>query len=240
MARTSRRWVAAAGWVGALAHLGAGPAAGTFHLMQIEQVIGGVCGRIDQQAVQLRMREDSQHFVSGKTVVARDAAGNNPVTLDTFGSNVSSTTNVGSRILVATAAFTAAGNGPAPDFVMDPIPVAYLLAGKVNFAGVWSLAWGGAAYTGTNTATMDNDADGNFNPAFGGVLRWTTGQALLFQGTATASSTNNADNYLYTVGDSLWVNAAGDSVAVAAGCVFGDGFETNGFQGWDLTVTGEP
>ena len=32
------------------------PAGATFHLMQIEQAVGGMCGDPAQQAIQLRMR----------------------------------------------------------------------------------------------------------------------------------------------------------------------------------------
>ena len=37
----------------------------TFHLMQIEQVIGGVGGNTNLQAIQLRMRAPGQQFVDG-------------------------------------------------------------------------------------------------------------------------------------------------------------------------------
>lgn len=33
----------------------------TFHLMQIEQVVGGVCGDTTSQAIQLRMRDAGQN-----------------------------------------------------------------------------------------------------------------------------------------------------------------------------------
>ena len=64
------------------------PAQASFHLMQIEQVIGGVNGDTTAQAVQLRMRSPGQNFVSGATLVAYDASGNHPITLCTFPSNV--------------------------------------------------------------------------------------------------------------------------------------------------------
>ena len=48
----------------ALCGLAAHSAHATFHLMQIEQVIGGVDGDTTKQAIQLRMRFASQNFVS--------------------------------------------------------------------------------------------------------------------------------------------------------------------------------
>jgi hypothetical protein len=44
------------------------PALGSFHLMQIEQVIGGVNGDTSAQAIQLRMRAAGENFVSGPIV----------------------------------------------------------------------------------------------------------------------------------------------------------------------------
>jgi hypothetical protein len=220
----------------ACAALAAPPAHATFHLMQIEQVIGGVCGRVDQQAVQLRMRGAGQNLVSGKQIVAFDAAGANPVVIVTFDANV--TSGAGRRILVTSSEFDAAGNGPGGDFTMDAlIPASYLAAGKIVFRDdpnppVWSLAWGGAGYTGTNTGSMDNDVDGVFNPPFAGPLSWTTDQAILFDGVATDPSTNNAADYVLTPDEATFFEN-GLASAPVNDCLFGDGFETNGFQGWD-------
>jgi hypothetical protein len=55
------------------------PAKASFHLMQIEQVIGGVNGDTTAQAVQLRMRVAGQNQVDGAELVAFDPAGNNPI-----------------------------------------------------------------------------------------------------------------------------------------------------------------
>ena len=51
------------------------PAFASFHLMQIEQVIGGVNGDTTRQAIQLRMRQANQNLVGQATVVAWDATG---------------------------------------------------------------------------------------------------------------------------------------------------------------------
>jgi hypothetical protein len=59
--------------------VGTTPAYASFHLMQIEQVIGGVGGRVDRQAIQLRMRAFGQNLVSLARIRAWDATGSNPV-----------------------------------------------------------------------------------------------------------------------------------------------------------------
>ncbi|MGZ4986195.1 MAG: hypothetical protein ACXV8A_08905, partial [Chthoniobacterales bacterium] len=60
----------------------------SFHLMQIEQVIGGVNGDTSAQAIQLRMRFASENLISGAELIVVDSAGNNPVSLITFPSDV--------------------------------------------------------------------------------------------------------------------------------------------------------
>jgi hypothetical protein len=190
----------------------------TFHLMQIEQVIGGVQGDTTLQAIQLRMRLAGQNEVSNARLRAWDAAGQNPVLIVDMTTDVTNATQ-GSRVLISTAAFAGAF-GPVPDFVMTtPIPVSYLPAGKLTFeddAGTvyWSLAWGGANYTGTNTGTLDNDADGNFNPPFPLPLPSATGQSVLFPGPASAPSTNNAADYIVSPGNATFTNNAGDTGTV--------------------------
>ncbi|MEX2217267.1 MAG: hypothetical protein WD749_00780 [Phycisphaerales bacterium] len=181
----------------------------SFHWMQIEQVVGGVGGDTTKQAVQLRQRFFGQNFIAGTQLVAFDAAGQNPVVLITFPTNVPNGDD-GDRILVTTAGFPAP---VAPDFVMtSPIPASYLAAGRITFQffglNYWSLAWGGAAYTGPNTGTLDNDADGNFGPPFAGPCPSAGVQGLLFQGPASAPSTNNAADYALTTGAAELTNNA--------------------------------
>src|SRR3981081_1778377 len=60
----------------------------SFHLMQIEEVIGGVNGDTTAQAIQLRMRASGENFVTGAQLIAVDAAGNNPITVATLTSDV--------------------------------------------------------------------------------------------------------------------------------------------------------
>jgi len=217
------------------------PAAGeptSFHLMQIEQVIGGVCGDTGAQVVQLRIRTLGQNLVSGRKLIAYDATGSNPITLITFPSNVS-VSNAGSRILVASA--KAATALPNRDFVMTAtIPASYLAAGRLAFddgAGTiyWSVSWGGAAYTGAKSGSFSNDADGIFGPAFATRLPSSTSTALFFDGVASDMSTNNAADYALTPGPASFTNNAGTAMALPD-CFFGDDFETGGTSLWPAVV----
>lgn len=202
----------------------ASPAFASFHLMKVEQAIGAVGGDTNQQAIQLRMRSAGQNLVGGNArLVAWDAAGLNPVTLIAFPSNVVNSQQ-GRRILVVSPGFAIAQPSIAADFTMtNPIPASYLPAGRLTFeatfngAVLWSLAWGGSAYTGPNSGTMDNDADGNFGPPFGSPLPSATVQALLFtapDAAGAAASTNNAADYSITPGASTFTNNAGASGTV--------------------------
>lgn len=212
-----KRMVLGAFTIGATAL--AAPAFASFHFMQIEQVIGGVNGDTSRQAIQLRMRTSGQQFVQFGRIRAWDAAGNNPVLLIDMTTPVTNG-NTGDHVLVATANFLP---GLTPDFVMQPIPAAYLPAGKITWeddSGLvyWGLAWGGAAYTGTNMgvagAGAGNDLDGNFNPPFAGVLQSSNTQAVRFPGAATALSTNNAADYALSVGAAVFTNNAGQNGTV--------------------------
>ncbi|HKP04964.1 MAG TPA: hypothetical protein VJU77_16550 [Chthoniobacterales bacterium] len=193
------------------------PAHATFHFMQIEQVIGGVNGDTTAQAVQLRMRFAGQNLITGAQLVVVDAAGNNPVTLITFPSNV--TSGALKRILIATSSFANYESTPiTTDFTMtNPIPASYLAAGRLRYekGGLvyWSVSWGGASYTGPNTGTIDNDMDGDFAPPFGGALPSTSTSALLFTGGSTMS-TNNAADYSVTSGAATFTNNSGASTVL--------------------------
>src|SRR5437870_10573000 len=76
----------------------------TFHLMQIEQVIGSVDGDTTAQAIQLRMRAAGENFVSGGKLVVFDAAGLNPITIVDPVTNVANGA-VGDHVLIASATF---------------------------------------------------------------------------------------------------------------------------------------
>lgn len=201
--------------------LGAGllaqPAFATFHLMQIEQVIGGVNGDTSRQAIQLRMRQSGQNLLAPSRLIAWDATGANPVVIVDFTASVTNGT-AGARVLVTTSNFLA---GLTPDVVMtNPIPASYLAGGKLTFetdgtAGAqvwWGLAWG--TYSGTNTGVTTggggNDADGIFSPPpFEGPLASTTQQAVRFINAAGALSTDNQADYDLTAGAATFTNNAG-------------------------------
>jgi hypothetical protein len=234
-----RRVRLAASLASILLALAPGAAHAVFHLMQIEQVIAGVCGDTEVQAVQLRMRAAGQNLVTGTRLVAYDASGANPVVLLTFPSDVANSAG-GSRILAVSGAF-AAQHSPDEDFELSgPIPPSYLPAGRITFEDsggeiFWSLAWGGDAYTGPTTGEIDNDDDGDFGPPVAGPLPSSSGRALQFQGAFNDQSTTNAADYALTSGNALFTNNAGGSGAIA-GCVFGDGFETGNASSWSTVV----
>lgn len=215
------------------------PAGATFHFMQIEQAVGGLCGDVAQQAIQLRMRANGQNQVATGQLIAYDAAGANPVVLVTFPSNVAIST-LGSRILAASSAF-ATGQGVTPDFTMSAaIPESYLPAGRLTFEEhgdiVWSLSWGGDAYTGSTAGSTDNDADGVYGPSWPGALPSQTDMALLFQGGAAAMSTSNAANYALSPGEAIFTRNNGSAFMVVDCFLFADGFESADTAGWSITT----
>src|SRR5262245_4120013 len=104
------------------------PVQAAFHVMQIEQVIGGVNGDTTAQAIQLRMRSVGQTVMSASRLKAFGANGS----IATMVLLVDMTTNVangapGSRVLIATPNFANYTSPPVvPDFTMTPIPASYL------------------------------------------------------------------------------------------------------------------
>lgn len=190
----------------------------TFHLMQIEQVVGGVGGDPSAQAVQLRMRSAFQNLVGQARLFVRDASGANPLLLIDFGSNVFNE-GAGVRILVTSPGLATRTTPPvSADFTLtSSIPASYLAAGSLtfedNFGTVyWRLSWGN--YTGPTTGSITNDADGQFGPPFDEPLpSWDRG--LLFQGAATALSTSNLADYALTTGPAVLTNNDGASFTVS-------------------------
>lgn len=216
--QTLRRLILAAGSI----LLMAPSAHASFHFMQIEQVIGGVYGDASAQAIQLRMRAGGQNLVQQSRLIVRDATGANPVTLVDITMSVPNAA-AGSRVLIATPDF-AKYCGITPNFIMAPIPPAYLAAGSLTFESdppgpiiYWRLSWGGAGYTGPGTGSVTNDADGNFSPPFPSALPSNSDQALRFPGPANALSTNNAADYVITPGPATFVNNAGQSCTLDLG-----------------------
>ncbi len=215
--------------------LAAAPAAASFHLMQIEQALGGVCGNPEYQAIQLRMRAAGQELVAGKQIKAWDALGANPVVLITIPTNVAGQ-SLGSRILITTSALASAF-AVTPDFTFTQrIPDSYLRAGRLTWEDgfgtvYWSLAWGGGAYVGATTGDTINDVDGNFGPPSGGRLPFNTASTLQFQGAAGDPSTTNAANYAASGSPASLVNNAG-AAKLLPPCVFGDGFVSGDNFAW--------
>src|SRR5262245_42972542 len=108
-------------------------ARGTYHLMQIEQVIGGVNGDKSVQAIQLGMRVGGQDLLWSAGLVVRDSQGKNPVVLFDFTSSVTNDA-VGARILVASEGFVSLCSGLKPDFTLtNLIPDSYFNSGSLTF-----------------------------------------------------------------------------------------------------------
>jgi hypothetical protein len=211
-----RRWQGILAWA---VFAGVVPAAqASFHLMQIEQVVGGVGGDPSAQAIQLRMRAAFQNLVGQARLVVRDAGGANPVLLLDFPADVFNE-GAGLRVLVTSPAMAGVTSPPvSPDFTLtNTIPASYFAAGSLTFEDnfntiYWRLSWGN--YTGPTTGSITNDADGQFGPAFAAPLpSWE--QGLLFQGAAAAPSTNNLADYALSAGPAVLTNNDGASFAVA-------------------------
>lgn len=214
-----RAWVVTVG-VGLLTACGVPDAHATFHLMQVEQVIGGVDGDTNAQAIQLRMRASFQNLVGNARLVAWDAAGANPVVVIDFPASVPNH-GLGVRVLVASADMAGVTDPPvAADFTMtNLIPPSYMADGSITFEDsgglivYWRLSWGN--YTGSTTGAVTNDMDGEFGPPFNGPLPSAGKQALLFQGSAAALSTSNLFDYALTSGDAVLTNNAAESFTVS-------------------------
>ena len=193
-----------------------------FHLMQIEQIIGGINGNNAAQAIQLRTRQANQHNLSGTRVTAWDANGANPVLLFDFTATYTPAAQDEDSILLSSAAFNSGMLTTVPTFVNDftltnTIPASYLSGGKVTFGSdggsiYWSLAFG--AYVGTNTGTFDNDSNGDFGNPFASALPTSSRQGIRFTGASNALSTTNVADYALTADPATVKNASGTSFTV--------------------------
>ena len=202
-------------WIAALAALLLPrPAFAAFHMMEIEQVIGGVNGDTTAQAVQLRFRAANQNFVGGQVrLVARDGAGLNPVTLLNY--TLPSPTNGAAcaHILSTTgAAFNSKTTPTAiPDYTMAPIPASYLAAGSLTFETVsgsiiyWRVSWGGYP-AGQQTVDLTNFGSTSSAPAFGAALPSGGPQALRFTPACGTVGSNTAAQYALTAGQAVFSN----------------------------------
>ena len=203
----------------AVCTLAAQPALAVFHLFQIEQVIAGVNGHTSAQAIQLRMRGPGENQVSAARLRAWDSEGANPIILVDFDSNVLSSFT-GDRVLITSPDFTKHTDVTlASDFTMtNLIPESYLAAGRITYEQdtgtiFWSLSFGGKAYTGPTTGTV-NDRDGEFGPPFDDPLPSSSRQALQFQGGTSDFSVTNQIDYALTDGPAVFTNNAGESATV--------------------------
>jgi hypothetical protein len=192
----------------------------SFHIMQIQGVIGGVNGDTTQQAVQLRQRSSFQNQVQLGILKAWDATGSNPVILIHPGTSVPNF-NLGDTILFTTAAFdTSTTPACVPDFHMNPIPASYLPAGRLTWEDtfgtiLWSLAWGGAAYTGSNMGSLTNSTTGNFGPQWPTPLPTGT-QGLFLTISASATAGSNSTDYALTSGPAVFTNNAHTNFTINA------------------------
>ncbi len=198
------------------------PVVASFHLMQIQEVIGGVNGDTSSQAIQLRMRAGGQNFPhtdAGGTLgparlIAMDANGANPISLIVFPNDVTNGV-VGNTILISSPQFSH-DVGPAfdstnkgTDFTLtNLIPSSYLAAGRIDYVDVvgdvlWSLSYGGAKYKGPTAVANFN---GTFGAPFSGTLPSSNLQALQFQGVASSASTANSTDYSLTSGAAGFTN----------------------------------
>lgn len=191
------------------------------HLNQIHKVIAGLNGFTGVQVIQLRMRENGENLLTGASLVAWDAAGQNPIVLATCDHHVANG-SAGSRTVFATDNF-ASFTSPAavPDFVMDNrIPDSYLPAGSLtwqNEVGVvwWRLCWGGAGYTGPTNMSGLNDPDLDCAPPWDGALPSTTLEALRFNGLFFAVGTNNLADYSIAPGPATFTTNSGFNTTVS-------------------------
>jgi len=209
----------------------------SFHLMQIEQIIGGVNGDTTAQAIQLRMRFGGQNLVQFSRIRAHNASGGSAVTIATFPAAVPFSA-LGSRVLITSENFA---NYTSPALVTDRqmtavIPASYLNAGSLTFedAGsgsvLWRVSWGGAAYTGPTNGSATNDADGEFGKLTA-ALQSSNLQAVRFTGAAGAASSNNQSDYALSANPAVFTNNAGTNFTVIPGSVPADG---------DLDGSGSP
>jgi len=222
----------------------ASPTRAGFHVMQIEQVIGGLNGNSSAQAIQLRLHGDFQNQVQFASLWAADAAGANRILLLDIGSPVANFAT-GDRVLLTTSAFNSAmvaGGATTftPDFTLaNSIPSSYLNAGRLTFEGdggttatpgtiYWSLSWGGSSYTGSNAGDFTNDSNSNFGPAFGSALPTSILQGVKFTGAATAGSNTNLADYAFTASPTtVTKNSHASFTVVAPAFIVGD-YNRNG------------
>ncbi|HXZ84916.1 MAG TPA: hypothetical protein VEI82_05455 [Myxococcota bacterium] len=199
------------------------PAFAAFHLMQIDQVIGGVGGDTTAQAVQLRMRTTLQNQLSGDAqLVVRDGNGADPRVLSTF-PMPNPTQGTCLAILLATDSFTAKTSPAAvPNYTMMPIPASFLAKGTLTFETLggattyWRVSWGGFDPNGVMSGVAGgfNDDNTTTAPSTSVALPSTSAQALAFTPPCGTTSTTSAAQYAVTASAAVFTNNAGATFTV--------------------------
>jgi len=197
------------------------PAGAAFHLMEIQQVIGGIGGDTTAQAVQLGQRSPNQTVLNNFVrLMVRDAAGNNAVTLSLFPLPNPTDGTLCRPILLGTASFAAKTTPAATlNYTMTPIPPTYIPGGTITFEQIsdggilWRLSWG--TYSGSNLTNATN-GDGDNSPPFAAALPSTSAAALKFSPACGTASTSNAAQYAVTPGPAVFTNNANASFTVVA------------------------
>lgn len=189
------------------------PSFAIHHLMQISRIVPDVYGDTSAQAIELRMRSAGQNVMSGSRLYVYDAAGANPILIFDFNSSVTNG-SAGDTVLLTTDAFNAyTSPDTQPDFTMtNRIPDSYFPAGRLTFEEddgtvLWSVAWGGSNYTGSNAGAVTNDDDGDFGPPISGALSSPLLPIIKLLIGSAAASTTNASNYGGVTSDLLTNNA---------------------------------
>jgi hypothetical protein len=176
------------------------PGVRTFHFMQIEQIIAGVDDRPRPGDPAPHAHHQPEYSSRKGRLIAWDAAGLNPVILDTMKTNVTfgiPEPRAACDLLVRREPQPAdhAGLHPRqPDPGLLPAGGIDHVRGRLRDDLLARLV-GGASYTETRQARPRNDLDGNFGPAFADPLPSGSGQALRINKAANALSTNNAADY---------------------------------------------
>ena len=204
-------------WIVALAaSLLPRPAIAAFHLMEIEQVIGGVNGDTTAQAVQLRCGSAVNNFVGGQVrLVVRDAAGANPVTLvERSRCPIRRTARCAREILSTTAAFNSQDHAGRrarttrwPRFRPATWPRARSRSRAVaGTRRAVARLLGRRRLHGPQTVDLTNVATDLDAPAFAGALPSGGPQALRFTPACATVSTNTAAQYALTAGAAVFSN----------------------------------
>ena len=203
----------------------AAPAAATFHLMLIVEVFVGAAAAPDAQYVVLQMYSPDQTNLSTHPMRYYDAEGSQFTLVDPFGPISNGADNA--KILVATSTAEALLGVTADLRVpvrMDPA------GGKVCFDDVDCFAWGN--YLG-GAAT-----DLTVKKPFTGFAPDLCARRIYSAPLDATDDTNDSEDDFLQDPDLTVVNNAGEfgSGLVNPDALFLDGFEDNGFGGWDQVV----